>query len=305
MLRQPFKDIHGGVISFKLDPTLRIEHAQPLARDFNAVFHGSGGKHRVAFFGEQEGLEFIRSLQAVYGVQVHKRSHDDVVVVEMRSDEVRRKPHLPQPRPLSTSSDKSNRSSSIWYEEEAEFGSRGLGDSKKTVVQFAGEEHFVSDENEVEEDYDDDDEDEDFLEVAAGGDLARVNFDDYPDEVFDGRRRSRKDKVTVQAELFYPAQDQQHHHQQQQHRPLSRTPNWIRKSFEELDLDISRTEGKLASSVQRQISKSSAKEQHHQRRDKEAEEISRSHHRRSKALRRRRRKKSSSEESSNGEETLV
>ena len=214
VLRQPYKEIHGGNVVFKLDPTLSVEHVHPISRDFNAVFHGSGGKHRVAFFGEQEALDFIKYLQKNFGCQVHKK--------RLEMDEI------------DGAVVKKAINRSVWYEKgkiEEETGSRGLGNTAKKIVR-SGEG--------TDEDDDSSNDNSDIIDPAElSGDLTRCNFDDYPDEVFD----NNGSVVNVQAQMFYP-------------RPKSRSslksqPSWIRKSFEELDLDISRTakqKRKLASS---------------------------------------------------------
>ncbi len=60
------------IIKFDLDSSLRVEHSTPLARDFNLVITGSGGRQRVAVYGEGEGLDVVRVLRG-QGAQIVRR----------------------------------------------------------------------------------------------------------------------------------------------------------------------------------------------------------------------------------------
>ena len=59
-------------IKFAIDSSLRIEHTEPLAKDFQLTFSGGGelNRHKVAFFNEEEPsilLQFFkeRSVQII------------------------------------------------------------------------------------------------------------------------------------------------------------------------------------------------------------------------------------------------
>lgn len=305
-------------VAFQLDQTLRIEHAQPLSRDFNAILVGTAGKHRIAFFGEDEGNEFLRSLQG-FGAQIIRRrslppclfsrvasksklrpisegealinarkesesedqdnmrledSENSVRILRRKStgsdSEMKNKDnYLPRSISMSIKEKKLNQK----YENEINDG-RGLStentvirkkkansdqsldsdcmSSESTPSQANTELDFefttsssedeicdhiqanmeIKDNNEKLEKYKfmlvNLEEDEDMLDPSqfgAIGDMVQCQFQDYPDDL----DPDCVDNV--------------------QHKGnLDQGPNWIRKSFEDLDLDVTRTSRQSSSS---------------------------------------------------------
>ena len=56
-------------IRYSLDETLRVEHSRPLTKDFHLLLTGSGGRHRIAVFSEEDGQICLNTFRR-HGVQV-------------------------------------------------------------------------------------------------------------------------------------------------------------------------------------------------------------------------------------------
>ena len=61
-------------VKFIIDSSLRIEHTEPLAKDFQLTFSGGGelNRHKVAFFSEEEPLACLQFFKE-RGVQVIRK----------------------------------------------------------------------------------------------------------------------------------------------------------------------------------------------------------------------------------------
>lgn len=70
---------------FDLDPSLRIEFANPLSKDFNVIISGPGGRQRVAFYSEAEANDFVQLVKDAGANVILRRSLPPAAVPTLSS----------------------------------------------------------------------------------------------------------------------------------------------------------------------------------------------------------------------------